>query len=177
MRKIFLPLFLVASVSTIVLIACQKDAANDSNNGGSTQLKVRLTDAPINADSVNVDIQQVRVNFRQDSTGWVDLNTNAGIYDLLGLQNGVDTLLATGTIPSNSVREIRFVLGSANTIVVNGVSYPLTIPSGSESGLKLKINKTLNGPIDSILIDFDAAMSIHQTGQGNYMLKPVLKIK
>ena len=165
---------MIVSVSAFVLIACQKDATNDS---GSTTLKVRLTDAPINADSVNVDIRQVRVNFRQDSTGWVDLNTNAGIYDLLGLQNGVDTLLAVGTIPSNSVKEIRFVLGTANTIVVNGVSYPLTIPSGSESGLKLKINKTLNGPIDSILIDFDAALSIHQTGQGDYKLKPVLKIK
>ncbi len=176
MRKIFLPLMLIAGLSAIVLIACQKDAVND-NSGGSTQLKVRLTDAPINADSVNVDIRQVRVNFRQDSTGWVDLNTNAGIYDLLGLQNGVDTLLAVGTIPSNSVQEIRFVLGTDNTIVVNGVSYPLTIPSGSQSGLKLKINKQLNGPIDSILIDFDAALSVHQAGPGNYMLKPVLKIK
>ncbi len=176
MRKVILSVAFVAFLSTILLIACQKEAAND-NNGTSTVFKVRLTDAPIDADSVNVDIQQVRVNFRQDSTGWVDLNTNAGIYDLLGLQNGVDTLLAAGTIPSNSVQEIRLVLGSANTIVVNGISYPLTIPSGSQSGLKLKINKQLNGPIDSILIDFDAALSVHQAGQGNYMLKPVLKIK
>lgn len=183
MRKILLPVLLVVTVSTVVLIACSKGNTAGSgdvtggNNGQSTTLKVRLTDAPINADSVNVDIRQVRVNFRQDSTGWVDLNTNAGIYDLLGLQNGVDTLLAAGTIPSNSVQEIRLVLGGSNSIVVNGMSYPLTIPSGAESGLKLKINKQLTGPIDSILIDFDAALSIHQTGQGNYMLKPVLKIK
>lgn len=175
MRKIVLSLTFVVSVSAMLLIACQKDA--NQNGGGSTTLKVRLTDAPIQADSVNVDIQQVRVNFRDDSTGWVNLTTNAGIYDLLGLQNGVDTLLASGTIPSNAVREIRFVLGSSNSIVVNGVNYPLVVPSGSESGLKLKINKQLTGPIDSILIDFDAALSIHQAGPGNYMLKPVLKIK
>jgi len=161
--------------AAILLISCQKDASNGSDS--PTTLKIRLTDAPVNADSVNVDIQQVRVNFRDDSTGWVDLNTYAGVYDLLGLQNGVDTLLAAGTIPTNSVKEIRFVLGSSNSIVVNGVNYPLTIPSGSESGLKLKINKQLNGPIDSLLIDFDAALSIHQLGNGNYQLKPVLKIK
>lgn len=174
MRKVFYSLAIVAGISAITLIACQKE---NKDGNGSTTLKVRLTDAPILADSVNVEILQVRVNFRSDSTGWVDLTTNAGIYDLLGLQNGVDTLLAVGTIPSNSVKEIRLVLGSANSIVVAGVNYPLTIPSGSESGLKLKVNKQLNGSLDSLLIDFDAALSIHQTGLGDYKLKPVLKIK
>lgn len=174
MRRIFFSVLAVVAFTAIALVACQKE---NTGNAGSTTLKVRLTDAPIMADSVNVDILKVRVNFRNDSTGWIDLTTNAGIYDLLGLQNGVDTLLATGTIPSNSVKEIRLVLGTANTIVVNGISYPLTIPSGSESGLKLKINKQLNGPVDSLLIDFDAALSIHQTGAGEYKLKPVLKIK
>jgi hypothetical protein len=160
--------------AAIVLVACQKE---DNDAGGNTTLKIRMTDAPIPADSVNVDIREVKVNFRDDSSGWVSLNTVAGIYDLLGLQNGVDTLLAVGVIPGNSVKEIRFILGPDNSIVVNGVNYPLTIPSGSESGLKLKINKQLNGPVDSLLIDFDAALSIHQTGAGDYKLKPVLKIK
>jgi hypothetical protein len=75
------------------------------------------------------------------------------------------------------VREIRFVLGDDNSIVIDNTSYPLTIPSGSESGLKLKIDKNLNASVDSILIDFDAALSIHQNGTGDYMLKPVLKVK
>jgi Domain of unknown function (DUF4382) len=182
MRKLFLPVILLATVSTILLIACQKENSSDTHsdgngNGQTTMLRINLTDAPIDADSVNVDIQEVRVNYRNDSSGWVSMNTIAGIYDLLGLQNGVDTLIAAGPIPTNTVKEIRFILGSNNSIVVNGVNYPLTIPSGSESGLKLKINKQLNGPLDSILIDFDAALSVHQTGNGEYKLKPVLKIK
>lgn len=173
MKRMLLPAFAVSFIAVITLIACNKENSDTKN----TTLKVRLTDAPVNADEVNVDIQQVRVNFRNDSSGWVNLNTVAGIYNLLGLQNGIDTLLATGTIPSNSVKEIRLVLGSSNTIKVAGITYPLTIPSGSESGLKIKVNKQLNGPVDSILIDFDAALSIHQAGNSNYMLKPVLKIK
>lgn len=172
MKKIILTLMLTASVAAIVLIACSKE-----NTSTNTTLKIKLTDAPVNADEVNVDIQQVRVNFRNDSSGWVNLNTIAGVYDLLGLQNGVDTLLATGTIPSNSVKEIRFVLGASNSIKVNGIVYPLTIPSGSESGLKIKVDKQCNGPVDSLIIDFDAALSIHQTGNGDYKLKPVLKVK
>jgi len=173
MKKIALVLSVITVVVAILFVACSKD-----NSDQATTLKVRLTDNPLNADEVNVDIQQVRVKFSDDSLhGWADLDTRAGVYDLLELQNGVDTLLAMGTIPTNVVKEIRFVLGANNSIKVNGVLFPLTIPSGSESGLKLKMNKRLNGTLDSLLIDFDAAMSIHQTGAGVYQLKPVLKIK
>lgn len=173
MKKVLFPLLTLASIVAIVFVACSKD---DSSK--STTVKVRLTDNPVLADEVNVDIQQVRVKFSEDSIGgWATLDTHAGIYNLLGLQNGVDTLLAVGTIPSDVVKEIRFVLGTNNSIKVNGISYPLTIPSGSESGLKLKIDKQLNGSLDSLLIDFDAALSIFQLGNGNYQLKPVLKIK
>ena len=55
--------------------------------------------------------------------------------------------------------------------------YPLTIPSGSESGLKVKVGRNLKDGSDEFTVDFDAALSVHQTGQGSYMLKPVLKLK
>ena len=173
MKKIALSLSLLALIVVVVLIACSKD-----DTGKNTTVKVRLTDNPVNAEKVNVDIRQVSVKFSDDSIkGWINLNTYAGVYDLLGLQNGVDTLLAVGVIPTNVVKEIRFVLGTNNSIKVAGITYPLTIPSGSESGLKIKVDKKLNGTLDSLLIDFDAALSIHQTGVGVYQLKPVLKIK
>ncbi len=166
---------LVAAIFSTLYFSCSKD---ESNGSGSTTMKIRLTDKPFAADSVNVDIRQVRVNFTDDTVnGWVDLATYAGVYDLLGLQAGVDTLLAVGTVPTSTLKEIRFVLGSNNSIVVAGVNYPLTIPSGSESGLKIKVNKKLNGTLETLLIDFDAALSIHQTGQGNYQLRPVLRIR
>ena len=160
------------AVLLVGFVACQKD-----NEKGTTDLKIRLTDNPYNATEVNVDIKEVLVTMRDDSTGWVSLNTNTRVYNLLGLQNGVDTLLAIGTVPTGTLKEIRFVLGTNNSIMINNVTYPLTIPSGSESGLKIKVNKQLNTSIDSLLIDFDAALSIMQTGNGDYKLKPVLKIK
>lgn len=175
MKKYVFSLFSIAAILAITIISCSKDK---SGNGNATTVKVRLTDNPYNAEEVNVDIQQVRVMFNEDSVnGWANLNTHAGVYNLLGLQNGVDTLLAVGTIPTNTVKEIRFVLGTDNTIKIAGIVFPLTIPSGSESGLKIKVNKQLNASLDSLLIDFDAALSIHQTGTGSYQLKPVLKIK
>jgi hypothetical protein len=165
-------MFLFIATILTTISACQKDS-----NTGTTELKIHLTDNPFNASEVNVDIREVRVNLRDDSTGWVSLNTRAGIYNLLGLQNGIDTVLAQGIIPLGTLKEVRFVLGDANSIKIDNTIYPLTIPSGSESGLKIKVNKRLNATLDSLVIDFDAALSILQTGTGEYKLKPVLKIK
>ena len=67
-------------------------------------------------------------------------------------------------------------MGSDNTVVVGGVSYPLTIPSGSESGLKIKVSKKLNATLETLVIDFDAALSINLE-PGGYKLRPVLRIK
>ena len=136
-----------------------------------------MTDAPFDASAVNVDIQQVRVNLHDDSTGWVDLATNAGIYNLPDYQNGFDTVIAQSPVPTGTLKEIRFVLGSQNSIVIDSVEYPLSIPSGGSSGLKIKLNKQLNASLDSLVIDFDAALSVHKTVDGLYQLRPVIKLK
>lgn len=161
-------------IAAITVLSCQKEAGNSNDE---THLSIHLTDNPFNATEVNVDIQEVRANFRNDSSSWITLSTHSGVYNLLGLQNGVDTLLASGNVPQDTLKEIRFVLGSNNSIMIDSTLFPLTIPSGSESGLKIKVNKKLNATMDSLLIDFDAALSILKTGNGDYKLKPVLKLK
>ena len=161
--------------ASIAFISCSKDKTE-----GTSRLNVRLTDAPTAYEEVNVDIREVRVKFSDDTlnnSGWVTLTTYPGIYNLLAYQNGIDTLLGTGVFPLQVVKEIRFVLGPNNTIKDAGVVYPLTIPSGSESGLKLKISKALNATLETIIIDFDAALSVKKEGPGDYKLRPVLKIK
>jgi len=172
---LFLSIALLAVIAGI--ISCQKEN-NDARE--TTTLNVRLTDAPTVYEEVNVDIREVKVKFSDDTLsngGWVTLATYPGIYRLLDLQNGVDTLLATGVFPFHVVKEIRFVLGSNNTIKDAGVVYPLTIPSGSESGLKIKVDKKLDETLETIIIDFDAALSVHKDGTGDYKLRPVLRIK
>lgn len=173
MKKIVGAAFILSAI-TLGIHACSK------SNDEQTTLQVRLTDNPTGLREVNVDIRQVRVKFSDDSLGndgWLDMATHARVYNLLGLQNGVDTLLATGTFPSNMVKEIRLVLGPNNTVkdTLNMV-HPLTIPSGAESGLKIKVNKRLGANLQTLLIDFDAALSIKKESNG-YKLRPVLKIK
>ncbi len=178
MKRNLLILSTILFTGSVVFTSCNKDDANDSAT--TTRLNVHMTDAPIAFDEVNVDIREVKVKFEDDSTdnNWNTLTTIPGVYNLLDYQNGVDTLLATGLFPTRVLKEIRFVLGPNNSVMDTlGVVSPLTIPSGSESGLKLKMNRALQPTLDSIVIDFDAALSIHQTGNGTYMLKPVLKLQ
>jgi len=176
MKKHVLILSALLLSASAIFMACSKD---DTTSGRTSRLNVRLTDAPTAYDQVNVDIREVRVKFADDtlSSGWTTLTTYPGIYNLLAYQNGVDTLLGTGVFPVQVVKEIRFVLGPNNTIMDGGVVYPLTIPSGAESGLKIKVNKSLNATLETIIIDFDAALSVHKEGTGNYKLRPVLKVK
>ena len=155
---------------TGLFTACDK-------NDHRTRLDIHLTDNPYNAQQVNVDIKEVRVNMKSDSSGWQTIETVPGIYNLLELQNGIDTLIASADLPTGKLKEVRLILGSENSIMIDSIIHPLTIPSGSESGLKLKLNKDLKAGMDELVIDFDAALSIHKIDEENYHLKPVLKIK
>jgi hypothetical protein len=161
-----LTVFIVA----VLFSACKKDE-------GESQFNLRLTDAPAAYQEVNIDLVGAAVNFRDDSTGWINLPVRAGVYNLLQLQNGVDTLISSSPLPTGVIKELRLILGLNNSIKVSNVVYPLVIPSGSQSGLKIKISKRIAESIETLVVDFDAALSVHQTGNGNYQLRPVLRIK
>lgn len=155
--------------SSILYLSCKKD-------GRSVPVQIMLTDNPVAYDEVNVEITGIQVKLDKDTSGWVSLQTNAGVYDLLTLQNGITDTLAMGNVPEGILKEVRFILGSNNTIKVNGDVKPLVIPSGSESGLKVKIDKHLGETLNTFVLDFDAALSIKEESDG-YKLRPVIKLK
>ena len=161
----------------LIGFSCQKNTTvNTEEISTEKKITVYLTDAPATYDKVNVDLLAVKINYENEPEKWVDINTNAGIYDLLTLQNGVSVMIASGNIKDGNIKEIRLELGPNNTIVVNGITKPLIIPSGAENGLKLKFPGQESINLQGLLIDFDAALSIHKQGQGSYILRPVLKL-
>jgi len=161
-----------------LFFSCNKSTSN--THGTTGRLEVRLTDAPVNYDAVYIDIRQVAVNASADSgtgSGWQTIPMlRPGIYNLLDFRNGIDTVLAAADLPAGKISQLRLILGDSNSVVVGGQSYPMKTPSAQQSGLKLNIHATLTGGIVYRLwIDFDAAHSIVTTGNGKYILKPVIR--
>ena len=156
---------------SIWLLACSTDDQQTSF------LEVRLTDAPGDFESVNIDIQGVEVHSGEnDDSGWKSLDVQSGVYDLLKLTNGLDTLLATAELPSGQISQIRLVLGENNSVEIDGDQISLSTPSAQQSGLKLNLHTNLQAGIKYILVlDFDAARSIVKSGAEKYSLKPVLR--
>lgn len=180
-----LQIWLIVSVISIFIIAllvgCKKvDPVNDGegqsvNNPQKTNFNMRMTDAPGDYDAVNVEIISAEVH--SDVNGWVALNVKPGIYNLLDLTNGKDTLIANGQVAVGKVSQIRLILGNNNTVVIDSQTYALSTPSAQQSGLKLNVSATLVAGIDyNMLIDFDADKSIVKTGNGKYILKPVIRV-
>jgi hypothetical protein len=143
------------------------------------RLEVRLTDAPGDYDAVNIDIigMELHTEGSGDNDGWRTIPVNGGIYNILELAGGLDTLLTTAETPAGSISQIRLILGENNSIVVDGKEKPLSTPSAQQSGLKLNVHTTLKeGVTYTLTLDFDAARSIVQKGNGAYSLKPVIRV-
>lgn len=164
-------LFITAALGLgISLAACN----NHDDNAGLTKMNVRLTDGPGAYDALYLSVKEVQVF---SSAGQSTLTVNSNPFNVLNFRMGKDTLIASQDIPSGTIQEVRLVLNNTgNNVVINGVSYPLTTPSGQSSGVKLKVHDDLEpGVAYTMTLDFDAATSVVQTGNGKYILKPVIR--
>ena len=161
-------------LSFIVLGIIMTSCNNNDETASNYPYAVKMTDAPGPYQAVNVDLIGVEVTGNGGET--VMLNVKKGIYNLLDLTNGKATLIATDTLQISKVEQIRLILGTNNTVVVDNTTYPLSTPSAEQSGLKLQVHQTLEqGILYSVLLDFDANKSIVNTGNGAYKLKPVVR--
>lgn len=198
------PLYFIAAAAilvSLVFTACNKSASVE-NPIGTQSVSLYLTDAPGVFDNVFIDIKSVKLlidtskdtrkkdtcdwdrvgSSRHDdddsSLVWQDLGIKAGVYDILKLRNGVDTLLATKTVVKGAIRLIKIELGTTHTLVKDSITYPLNIPFNEKSYVLIKLkghewdefmpNKS------RLWLDFDISRSIVEKNNQFY-LKPYIK--
>ncbi|KAB2808688.1 DUF4382 domain-containing protein [Phaeocystidibacter luteus] len=167
-KKVLLGIFALSTA----LVSCSEE---EPTSNGTSKMNVHLTDAPCDYDEVNIDVQEVVVIYN-DSMRETLTAINPGVYNILDLNNGIDTLIATEDIPSGEINQIRLVLGSNNTVMVDSIIYEMKTPSAQQSGWKIKFNEELiDGVTYDVTLDFDACKSIVLTGNGKYILKPVVR--
>ena len=161
---------------TLFIIGCTREDKNTSGN--KARLQVALTDDPGDYEAVFIDVEDIRINYSDNpNDGWLSLaDVNKGEYDLLKLVNDDDTVLADAEVGPGTISQIRLVLGDDNYVQIDGQRIKLETPSAQQSGLKLNIHQAVEpGLMYKLLMDFDVAKSIVKTGNGKYMLKPVIR--
>lgn len=170
---------LIVAMAVTMFYSCD----DDSDAEGKARVKVSMTDAPGDYKNVFIDVQDVKVKSdisAEGEEGWVSLSgVQPGIYDLLTLTGGVTQLLANSELEAGTLGQIRLILGSDNSVVLNdGTEAPLSTPSAQQSGLKLQVNQELQAGMEyEYLLDFDVDQSIVSAGAtGGYILKPVIRL-
>jgi hypothetical protein len=155
--------------------------SSDSAGSGTGTMQIEMVDSPAFYDAVHVviDSVQAHISTGDSLSGWTTLNRTAATYNLLELVNGASAVIGTAVLPVGHYSQIRLYVGAGSTVVVDGVTHPLSTPSGSESGIKLNVNATIIEDATYVLtIDFDAHQSIVVTGNPaspTYILKPVIR--
>lgn len=174
----------IAFISVSVFLSifsqhCQKNtpAGSDLNNPpGSGILRISLTDAPGDFEAVNITFSEIRAHI---DSQWVAVQDTPKTINLLEWNNGQSIVIGTAEVPAGHYSQIRLKIDSAE-VVVNGITHPLDVPSGAQSGLKLNAHFTVDeGYLYELVIDFDVNRSIVVTGPPHnprYKLKPVIRV-
>ncbi|MES1218267.1 MAG: DUF4382 domain-containing protein [Bacteroidota bacterium] len=198
----FLSILMAAfSIIAVFMVSCNKDSSGSSAvPPGQQKVSLYLSDDPALFDQVLIDIQSVKVlvdtasvdstNFpwrhdhncddgRDTSVIWQDITVRPGVYDLLTLRNGTDTLFAGGTIPKGKIKRIKITLGTNNSLVKDSVNYPLHLyPGDSVINIKLignEFDEYLTGQLQ-LWLDFNVGKSIIKVRNNEFYLRPYIRL-
>ncbi|MDZ4805097.1 MAG: DUF4382 domain-containing protein [Candidatus Eisenbacteria bacterium] len=181
---------LAAAVALLAVLNGCGDSSTNVTPDGFGRVTVRITDAP----AVDLtDISNLYVTFDRlvvfpeadsipaDTTGdgpeRIEILTSPITFDLLSLTNGLSEALGQADLPAGNYRRLVLDLApdGAWLIEANGDSHDVKVPSGR---LIIKTDFTVeDGENTEVLLDFDVAASLRlkQTGNGKYILRPVLR--
>lgn len=186
MKTIHLFFTTIFLITALVIYSCQKEITVSENF--PAELKVYLTDhdTPV-FDSVFIDIQKLEVKLEDDTLsndGWFELAIRPGIYNILRFRNGIDTLFATGILPNSRIRKLRLTLGTGNSVMKDGQSFPLKVKDNEMEIIANMDDSNFEIPAPGQVlfwIDFDAGRSVRvdNSGPGNnngYELEAHIKI-
>jgi hypothetical protein len=192
----------LVTVASTLLLACGSSSGTGQLKLAMTDAPSDLT----NVSHVNVTYDELRVHDDAasgkpdggaaaagdgtDGDGWLILCSETKTVDLLELTSGRFTPLcaqpaADGgieeraiSVPAGNISQLRLHVTAAQLVFNDGTApADLTIPSGTTSGLKIDVNKSVpSGGTLEIKLDFNAAQSITKLGTGAYKMQPVLTV-
>lgn len=174
------------------MVALLPSCNNDDEPMQSGQVKVYITDAPVddaNIEAVVISVSKIEMN---GPRGWEtvkEFDTPFSI-NILEYQNGKSYFVTDANLTAGTYTEARFVLNASqdlNATVTNPPSFirykdgskqALYIPGGSASGYKAKGDvEVVANSTTAVTLDFDARRSIVEAGNsGKFILKPTVRV-
>jgi hypothetical protein len=175
----FLPPALAA---VLALAGCGDQATTET--GSTAQVRVSATntaltptapgDTPGAADAASmfssVVITVSRVYLVSDQKEEVQvplLDGNSMTLDLMNLDGELPVALADATVPAGRYSQLRIVVDNATVTLAEGLTFEggesvqeLTVPSGSQTGIKVNLLGSVEadaGSWSSLLVDFDVS--------------------
>ena len=153
--------------------------------GGPPELNV-----PTNSDEqyleVNISISKIEGHIAgdeeegEDEVYWEDFELTEWLEDepvnLLELTD-VSELLTSEQLEANKYTQLRIFLKEKASLIIEGEedSIPLKIPSSAQTGINLIHPFEIKADMTTVLtINFEAENSIMKTGNGEYIMKPVI---
>lgn len=176
-------LFTVSALAAGIA-ACGGDG--DSMNTGSTgTVSFGVTDAPA-MEFTDVTISFTGISLKPVDGDWVEFTFDEPkSWNLLELQGGLsESLITDEEVPAGQYSELRLKINTGGSYVVTedqpDVEKTLAVPSGEQSGLKLKGNfVVVADTATDFTIDFDVRKSLVNPPGGSladYLLKPSLRL-
>lgn len=187
MRRLFVAVLLPLTFGAGFL-ACGDSPTDPSGTSGNFRLM--LTDGPFtDARAVLITFSDISIH-RAGEGGFTSLPLDGGqrTCDLKRLQ-GAQDLLSLGTLTAGHYTQVRldvtraviyFDNASAGSACAPTIAPPagrsanVDIPSGT-----IRLNREFDVPAEGLttmLLDLDGDRSIHVTGNGRYMMNPVISI-
>ena len=158
----------------VLALVCGCD--DQGTNPGRATMRVFVTDAVGLYDAVNITFTEVSAHIDGQ---WITISNQTQTVNLLEWNNGNVLMLGQADVQAGTYTQIRLQIASAE-VVLNGVRFDMTVPSGGTSGLKLNTKfDVVAGSTYDVVLDFDADRSVVTTGlplnPSGFKLKPVIR--
>jgi len=189
MKKIGFGLITIVFV-TLLMFSCSNDESTIMPGRGEGTVNLYLTDAPFPIEMVAKTIVTIdKVEIRKQETdsaeaSFVVLTEDPMEIDLLTLSNGITEQLASVELEAGTYDMIRMHVSDSKVELNDESQFDLKIPSGSSSGLKIKIDPAIeisDGQTADVLLDFDVSKSFVVKGNWKggkikgFNFKPVVR--